>query len=122
MTAGSINKQVGERIANARKSCGWNQDELAEKIDRAKGTIHNYENGNTPIPVEEIIKIAKATNLPPELIAFGTNKSSYEDRLINELQNLELEDQAFIRKVMQSLINDIVQKKRISEQLNVKAG
>lgn len=48
-----FNKAIGEGIRKVRKSLGWTQTKLAEKLKLSENTVKNYEAGQrkSPIPL-----------------------------------------------------------------------
>ena len=50
---------LGQRINELRQSCGWNQVELAKRLNITKQTVSNWENDNIQPSVEMLIRIAK---------------------------------------------------------------
>lgn len=50
---------LGERIYELRMAHGWNQVQLAEKLNITKQTVSNWENDNIQPSVEMLVRIAK---------------------------------------------------------------
>ena len=50
---------LGERINELRIAHGWNQVQLAEKLNITKQTVSNWENENIQPSIEMLIRIAK---------------------------------------------------------------
>ena len=50
---------LGERIYELRIAHGWNQVQLAEKLNITKQTVSNWENENIQPSIEMLIRIAK---------------------------------------------------------------
>lgn len=50
---------LGERIHELRLGCGWNQVDLAKRLNVAKQTVSNWENDNIQPSVEMLVKISK---------------------------------------------------------------
>ncbi|WP_255700630.1 helix-turn-helix transcriptional regulator [Dyadobacter sp. CY343] len=91
---------TGDRIRKYRELMGWNQDELAKKIDRRdKQTISHWETGKSDPSLKETIKLAEVLNatvaqLVGEAPMFEEPRENYvmvkKDDLI-ELQRKALE-------------------------------
>ncbi len=65
----SINKKVGLRIKEARKSRGLTLAELGNKIGLSESNTQRYESGRiSSVSVELINKIAKALNVSPAFL------------------------------------------------------
>lgn len=50
---------LGERINKLRISRGWNQVQLAEKLNITKQTVSNWENENIQPSIEMLVRIAR---------------------------------------------------------------
>ena len=50
---------LGERIREMRLGCGWNQVDLAKRLNVAKQTVSNWENDNIQPSIEMLIKLSK---------------------------------------------------------------
>ena len=50
---------LGERIHELRLACGWNQVELAKRLNVAKQTVSNWENENIQPSIEMLMKLSK---------------------------------------------------------------
>ncbi|MBQ2974603.1 MAG: helix-turn-helix transcriptional regulator [Clostridia bacterium] len=50
---------LGERIYELRMAHGWNQVQLAGKLNITKQTVSNWENDNIQPSVEMLVRIAK---------------------------------------------------------------
>ncbi len=98
---------VGDRIKSARIDAGITIKELATIINVSKGTIMNYESNKTPIPVETINKIAKATGKHPYIIAFGEESKTLDNdlrSLLEEINTLNQKEQEAIIDVIESML------------------
>ena len=50
---------LGERIHELRLGCGWNQVDLAKRLNVAKQTVSNWENDNIQPSIEMLMKLSK---------------------------------------------------------------
>ena len=50
---------LGKRINELRTAFGWNQVQLAQKLNISKQTVSNWENDNIQPSVEMLVRIAK---------------------------------------------------------------
>ena len=50
---------LGQRINELRRACGWNQVELASRLNVTKQTVSNWENDNIQPSVEMLVRISK---------------------------------------------------------------
>ena len=49
---------LGQRIYELRIAHGWNQVQLAEKLNRTKQTVSNWENDNIQPSIEMLIRLS----------------------------------------------------------------
>lgn len=50
---------LGQRINELRTSFGWNQVELAKRLNISKQTVSNWENENIQPSIEMLVRLAK---------------------------------------------------------------
>lgn len=83
---------VANRLKELRRKAGLTLEELAEKIETSKQTIHRYENGVIAnIPHEKIKKLATALDVSPsELMGWEENVYFYDNVLPIKKKNLPL--------------------------------
>lgn len=95
---------LGERIKHARTGAGLNQTELAKAAGVTKGSVSQWENGNTKnLRMENLFAVADATKFSAKWIALGkgpermeTMKPYSSDELMEAVQNLSDEALAVI--------------------------
>jgi len=83
---------VANRLKELRRRAGMTLEELAERVDTSKQTIHRYENGVIAnIPHEKIKKLAAALEVSPsELMGWEESVYSYDNLLPIKKKNLPL--------------------------------
>jgi len=62
-SASAFYKEVGERIATARKANRWSQAELAESLKIGRSSLANIERGQQSIALHLVVQIAQALAL-----------------------------------------------------------
>lgn len=62
---------LGQRLALARQQRGLTQKQFSDLVGKSRATIIQYEQGRLQPPVQQIVIMAKALDVAPELIAFG---------------------------------------------------
>jgi len=77
------------RIRKARKSKGWLQQELADRVGVTRQIASNWERGYTPPDTDGVAKIATALNMSVEFLLYGTEMET--DSAIKKIA-LALED------------------------------
>lgn len=50
---------LGQRINELRLAAGWNQVDLAKRLNIAKQTVSNWENENIQPSIEMLVRLAK---------------------------------------------------------------
>lgn len=81
--------EIGMRIRKARKSKGWLQQELADRVGVTRQIASNWERGYTPPDTDGVAKIATALNMSVEFLLYGTEMET--DSAIKKIA-LALED------------------------------
>ncbi len=83
---------VANRLKELRRKADMTLEELAEKLETSKQTIHRYENGVIAnIPHEKIKKLAAVLGVSPsELMGWEENMYSYDNVLPIKKKNLPL--------------------------------
>jgi len=49
--------EIGERLKQTRKQCGWSQAELGEKLGLSQRAISDYECGRNRLPAATLLKV-----------------------------------------------------------------
>lgn len=89
---GYIQKQLGSRIRELRKTQGFSQEAFAEKIGIATNTLSSIERGNAFMTASTLEKIIHILNIQPQdLFNFQTNKSNQDlyNSIITKINNLK---------------------------------
>jgi transcriptional regulator with XRE-family HTH domain len=64
----SIPKTVSQMISGTRHQAGLTQEDLAKKLGWSRSKVVRMESGKRRIDVAEFIEVAKALDVPPELL------------------------------------------------------
>ena len=91
---------LGKRIYELRVTFGWNQVQLAEKLNISKQTVSNWENENIQPSVEMLIRIANLFHVSTDYLLGLDNVRTINADGLPDL---------FIAHLTQ-LINDYLQK------------
>lgn len=54
----TIRDSIAERLRLAREQAGLSLRDVAAEVDLSYATIHNYERGKHPMPVEALLRLA----------------------------------------------------------------
>ena len=70
-----IKLEFGQRVRELRTSKGMTQQELSDKCGYTdRSAIGHIERGDIDVPLSVIKTLAKALEVSPEYLAFGTKK------------------------------------------------
>lgn len=73
------NRMIGALLRQAREENGLSLDELSEKVAIPAARIHDYELGETPLPIHELTVLANAVN---RNVSYFLESSSYIGQLL----------------------------------------
>ncbi|WP_353281279.1 helix-turn-helix domain-containing protein [Wolbachia endosymbiont (group A) of Andrena trimmerana] len=120
---GSINYEIGQKVESCRLIQGYNQRELASKIGSTYQEINNYELGYSPIPIEELYRIAGALSVsvidllpgPTELKENSWYEDEDEEIVYLTKIHIEIKDQE-LRKKLYPLVRFVYVSEKISQE------
>ena len=69
---------LSERIHELRLDCGWNQVELAKRLNVAKQTVSNWENDNVLPSIEMLEKIANFFSVSTDYLLGRTERTTLD--------------------------------------------
>ena len=99
---------IGERIRIYRNRLGINQEELAERAGLHNTYIGQLERGEKNATLESVEKVAKALDLPLELlfekIIIGDLKNEYAVECYNIISSLPLSEQKAVLELVKKTI------------------
>jgi len=103
-----IKKEIGSRVAIARKAAGLTQEALAEVLDVNLVTVSRLERGNSLPGVVTLLRICEAISLPPsKLFDLPLGKLTRKERLKEIKAKLSSTDDADLY-ILGDLINRLV--------------
>ena len=105
-------KELGERIANARKANGLTQQQLAEALGIAQQTLAHYEGGRSRLPISMLPALSQLLTLSfDELMGQTVNsrggKRGPMSRLqqqIAEIERLPKTKQQFVSQMLDTVL------------------
>lgn len=59
---------LGQRIYELRIARGWNQVQLAQKLNITKQTVSNWENDNIQPSIEMLVRLARLFNVSADYL------------------------------------------------------
>ena len=94
------NTDIGSRIRQARKECGYTQEQLAEYAEISVDFLGLIETGRNSMKVQNLAKIASALNVTTDYLIYGTTPYK-ENPKINTMLSVVPESK---RKQVEKLI------------------
>ena len=95
-----LNTDIGNRIRQARKECGYTQEQLAEYAEISVDFLGLIETGRNSMKVQNLAKIASALNVTTDYLIYGTTPYK-ENPKINTMLSVVPESK---RKQVEKLI------------------
>jgi transcriptional regulator with XRE-family HTH domain len=101
----NLQKEVGARLAVARKARGWSQERLAEALSVQPETISRYETGAVPMSLAVLVRVTDAlqvavTTMLPE----ASGVAGHDDELQRVWQLLDDEARQALLLLMRRAI------------------
>ena len=59
---------LGQRIFELRNAFGWNQVQLAKRLNVSKQTVSNWENENIQPSIDMLVRLAKLFNVTTDYL------------------------------------------------------
>jgi transcriptional regulator with XRE-family HTH domain len=107
----SFFKQLGARLAAARKAQGLTQVQLSERLGIPQQTLARYETGETPVPVAVLLGMAQELRFSLDEVllgrAFGPGKrgpTSKLERQIDAVRKLPPSKQRFVADMLDAVL------------------
>lgn len=66
-----VYRSLGAKIEQLRTTLGWTQDELAQKVGLARGSVANIETGRQRILLHDVDAFAAAFGVSPKMLLRG---------------------------------------------------
>ena len=76
-----LNTDIGNRIRQARKECGYTQEQLAEYAEISVDFLGLIETGRNSMKVQILAKIASALNVTTDYLIYGTTPYKENPRI-----------------------------------------
>ena len=89
---GSLYEEVGARIAELRRTNGWTQEQLAEKVDRNASYLARIEAGKRKATLDTLALIAAALGVPVRALLPDVELPELPRALVVELARLPPKD------------------------------
>ena len=103
---------LGEKIRGLRKEKGWSQAELGDKVGIPGQHISRYETGKIRPRQKTLISIAKALEVPVEVLeelAAQKDHHGIDDpellEYVEMIGSLEPEDQEAVKRMLRAMVN-----------------
>lgn len=99
---------LGDYIQKRRKKLGLKQQELAERVNRSKSLISEWETGNQEVPMELIEPLAKALEEKSPLTLFdlaGHLKDVPGLDIVKDLEHLTPDQLRVARAMLRAMVD-----------------
>lgn len=101
-------QDIGQRIRTARVECNLTQEELANKVGVARGTINYWERGSREPKIGDVIRLASELNTSCDYLLQGVhteNLNLFKETGLNEssiqaLKNLNKDPQLSSKRIL----------------------
>jgi transcriptional regulator with XRE-family HTH domain len=77
----SVQFQLGKNIKRLRKSMGWRQEDLAEKLHVSRESVAKWETGRQSPDVDMLVKLSELFNMSIDQLVFS---KFYQKELLHE--------------------------------------
>lgn len=108
-----VEKAIGKRIQACRKKKGLTQDQLAEKIMLSPNHLSAIERGVYNVKLSTLVEIMNHLDCSADDLFMDVIKSGYKirsSRLSDMIEGLDMEEQAKIFNVVETMIKNAQQK------------
>lgn len=88
-------KKIGEQLKNLRKSRGWRQYEIAEKVGLSRSAVSNIESGNRALTLNTLKRFCEVYQI--DISYFGIETENFNDTFdltvrLEKIFNSDLEE------------------------------
>jgi len=95
-------KDLGKRLAEARKKCGKSQEQVAWHTGVKRNTISNYESGYTIPNCDFLYKFAKFCGVSADYLLYGSDYKATEIHFLSKYKQLSEEQKKLIFDVLKN--------------------
>ena len=81
----NIYDEAGFRIKELREMNGYTREQFAEKVDLSPKFLYEVEKGKKGFSADTLFRISKSLSVTCEYILTGSNYSTYENIVMEEL-------------------------------------
>lgn len=103
MSDKEVLEQLGKRIANRRKECGFTQEQLAEKIGLSLQSVSCIELGKKGVRPDNLAKICQSLNVSADYLLLGKRDNSQTNQLTEKIAKLSPCDYEMIESLVNRL-------------------
>lgn len=96
---------IGLRIKTARKSKGYTQEYIAEKMNVSTQHISDIERGLNGLSVPSLMDLCKVLEVSSDYILFGSNTADTGNPILMLLSKLSPHQRMFAEKILNEYVN-----------------
>lgn len=101
----NLNKSIGTRISQLRKSQGITQEKLAEEIDITTKHMSSVERGTSSLSLEKLIALGKRLNCTMDYLILGEEKTDATNLLPASILSILSSNDDHEKKLLLEYIN-----------------
>lgn len=94
------NAEIGKRIRQLRKECGYTQEKLAECAEISVDFVGLIETGQCSMKIKNLAKIASILNVTTDYLIYGTSPYKENPRINNMLSTVSESKRKQVEKLI----------------------
>jgi transcriptional regulator with XRE-family HTH domain len=100
---------IGDKIAQLRKSKNWSQSDLAKELNASRDIIGKYERNENLPSIEMALKIANVFDIPVDFLLGEGKHASYDKdtvKRLEDIENLDTNTKSTLYNVIDTFLRD----------------
>lgn len=106
----AVKAQIGHRLRERREQAGYTREQLGELCSLSPRFIANIELGDSTFSLDSLMTVCRALSCSSDYLLFGNtvNNGAWAET-IDKIQHLDITYKASVEKVLQGMIEAILQ-------------
>ena len=93
--------EIGKRLIELRKNCGWTQDDLAGKLHTSRQNLSKWETGKAPLPIDVIHELYHLFSVSADyILCFDNTKDVICKRGVDIFRGYEDARESVVEKII----------------------